>query len=206
MDTIAPLRASAERADPANTGVSLDTLFGSGTPKKRDDTRRIKALQDVAYEKLEAEWPYHRFTQNEWPTWGGWLTSRLNEKFPGIPMNSWLGRLLPYMASNCAFFAFNDSAILLATAAPRVPDGREVVIEAFGLSRYAEKRSDGTIAIPHLDHEKEVHLLSLYRHVREWSRRRRAHRLFIAIHSDMTGNRLQECLQAKHCGWVGFPL
>src|SRR5215469_6943392 len=177
MDTSSLVRASAERTDTESVGVDLDQLFPGAHPPQQ--SRSVLAMQAANRQKFEEEWPYRRFTQQDWPVWGGWLAERLFIKFPTIQPHTWMGRLIPYTRDNNAFFVYNDSAVLLGHAFPRVPDGRETILEAFALSRFAERRSDGIIAIPHMEYDKEKPLLALYRHLKEWGKRRGANRLFI---------------------------
>lgn len=207
MDSSPLVRAPTERT--GTTDFGLDALFGNTKPTTKPPPavveKRTQRLREEKYKDLETEWPYRRFTQLDWPVWGNWLSERLSQRFPEIPANSWLGRLVPYMGSNSSFFVRNDHAVLLASAFPRVPDGKEVILEAFAVSRHACTQNDGSFIINYQS-DDEIHLVTLYRHLREWGRRRRAFRLFIGQCSDMRPLRLKERLDGKECGWIGFVL
>ena len=216
MDQTSLVRTPAKRADIAS--AELTSIFGDATtvPRKpviphspNNTTKRDPRTEGRlagAHAKLETEWPCRRFTPQDWMQWGNWMTDRLYQRFPEVPATTWLGRLAPYMSSNDAFFVCNDSSVLLANAFPRVPDGKEIILEAFALSRFAVSRED-TMAIPHADYEKEKPLVALYQHCRDWGRERRAHRLFIGQNSDIWAQRLKEIMsEGKHCRWVGFAL
>lgn len=180
-------------------------MFGDVEAAARAETNRKRSVEVALHAKLEEEHPCKRFQPQDWPQWGEWMTTRLYDRFPKIPIHSWLGRLIPFMSDNSAFFVRNEYSVLLVNSILMPPDGHELLLEAFALSRHAVQK-DGAWGIPHMEYDKEQTLTTLYRHAKEWGRRRKSLQLYIGRRSDILPNRLREIMDGKHCKWIGFSL
>ena len=154
----------------------------------------------------EATGEIRRFSLADMPEWGPWLADRLSGHYPGFSRSHWENRIKLFMGGNDCLFIRNDKAVLLVSAAPRLLDGRIIVLEVFALSRDASPQYGGDVRLPALRDPSHRALMQLYRAAREWARSQKAARMFVGQCSDLTIKFLLEAVAAKKCGWVSVPL
>lgn len=127
-----------------------------------------------------------------------WFMGRLQQRWPGYPPQTWMGKFRQFSESNEHLCVTNEKAVLLMFEMKHAMTGKPVLFETLAWARGAVlNRLTGNWDIEEKSEDWDA-IIALYRYANEWRRSMGGVRMVLGSCSDMAPSRIARVMSGVY--------